>query len=508
MKKFIFSSIMLCLTFQLSMAAEKPFVKKRNDSQTTKHVEARKKQLMPVLQLAAANQRISNVTPDSVTLYEYNNGNWDLAFTAKLTYHTSGAISGLLLYLPPPLSLPIGNYVITYNAAGKLTSLQQNIFLPTPSVEFKIEQRYDANQNLVSVRYFENMNGSLVLSSGDSATYTYSGGALVGVETSYYDDFLSSWQKSSRYTNMQFNAQSHVTGVRMQFWDDFSNQWSTEILQYSGVEWGLGFPGLNYLTGIEEIKASDLFAIQIVPDYLPVTSPTAYMEVAVIGTVLDTLSRASSTITSGRVSRITTETYTSGSWLQDYRSNYTYDANNRIVMVVEQGYNGLTWEDDYKYEWTFNAQNSLTKQEEWFNNGTSLQIGYGQAYEYLYMANNFPFQIIDKYYDSFLMSYVNSEKRVYNFGSFNTGVAELKASSLEVYPNPVQDVLKVRFKSETTGMATLKVLNVQGQAVYMQEIAVFDGENTTQIPFQEMTAGIYLLKVETAGKSQVIRIVK
>ncbi len=507
MKNFFLTLFTGFIALGTAQAADLPFKKFQGKSKVQEQLKAQSKGIFPFLQLSS-NQRVSSITPDSVTMYEHDGLDWSIMFTGKITYNSNAQPIRMQLYLAPPLSVPIAEFVVTYNGSGKLTSMQQNVLFPVPSVEFKIEQRFDANQNITSITYFENDGGTLQISSGDSVVYTYSGSTITAVERSYFDGSMgSAWVKSDRMSGMSFNSNNEVTAITFQSWDQMSNAWSTEMLKYANLQWALGYMGFDALIGLETISFEDLFAILPTPQNTYVLmAPTQYIEWVVSGSVVDTLSRSSAVMTGGRVSQVLAEEYLMGNWTPDYRSNFTYNSANAIEMVTEQRYNGQIWEDSYRYEWGFNAQNNLTKEEEWYHNGTNLELGYGQKYQYLYSTNNIPFQVISEYWNG--MSYELSEKSVYNFGSFSTATTELAHAGLSVYPNPVKDNLNVKINANQGGKMLVNVVGITGQAVFAQAFELNAGTNQVQIGTEQWPSGIYLVKIESASGLDVIRVVK
>ncbi|WP_291721370.1 T9SS type A sorting domain-containing protein, partial [Bernardetia sp.] len=69
---------------------------------------------------------------------------------------------------------------------------------------------------------------------------------------------------------------------------------------------------------------------------------------------------------------------------------------------------------------------------------------------------------------------------------------------LLVYPNPIQDVVKVKSKDK---ILAIDILNVQGQVVSSVQ-------NSNTIKLNNVAKGMYLLKVTTDKGIQTKRIVK
>ena len=87
---------------------------------------------------------------------------------------------------------------------------------------------------------------------------------------------------------------------------------------------------------------------------------------------------------------------------------------------------------------------------------------------------------IDDSYDPFILSTIE---------------ATLSDSEIKLYPNPVKDVLKIRF-ANTTNKATIVIYNVVGQSVY-QTVLNNMIDNEASINMSRMSSGLYLIKITT-----------
>jgi len=84
-------------------------------------------------------------------------------------------------------------------------------------------------------------------------------------------------------------------------------------------------------------------------------------------------------------------------------------------------------------------------------------------------------------------------------------ISEIERISISVYPNPAASQLTLQYSPpKTTGLAT--VYNVLGEAV--QQLTLPPGTTRQQVNITHLPAGLYLIKVETDGKSGVKRFVK
>ena len=75
-------------------------------------------------------------------------------------------------------------------------------------------------------------------------------------------------------------------------------------------------------------------------------------------------------------------------------------------------------------------------------------------------------------------------------------------SNLEVFPNPSRDIFNVTFVSEEKQFLQIKILNIIGEQIYLEEREEFIGEYTKRVNLGNYGKGVYFLEVET--KSGVI----
>ena len=85
------------------------------------------------------------------------------------------------------------------------------------------------------------------------------------------------------------------------------------------------------------------------------------------------------------------------------------------------------------------------------------------------------------------------------------GVEANEASSLEVYPNPVADVLTIANLS-IDGDATITLLNIQGKVVYTKTISNVNGNY--ELDLSKFENGIYVIEVTSELDTQKVRVVK
>ena len=70
-------------------------------------------------------------------------------------------------------------------------------------------------------------------------------------------------------------------------------------------------------------------------------------------------------------------------------------------------------------------------------------------------------------------------------------------ANLEVYPNPSKDVFNITFTSETVQNLKLRVLNIVGEEIILEDLQQFVGEYTKSIDLATYTKGVYFLEITT-----------
>ena len=70
-------------------------------------------------------------------------------------------------------------------------------------------------------------------------------------------------------------------------------------------------------------------------------------------------------------------------------------------------------------------------------------------------------------------------------------------ANLDVYPNPSRDVFNISFTSETVQNLKLRVLNVVGEEIILEDLQQFVGEYTKSIDLATYTKGVYFLEITT-----------
>jgi hypothetical protein len=78
---------------------------------------------------------------------------------------------------------------------------------------------------------------------------------------------------------------------------------------------------------------------------------------------------------------------------------------------------------------------------------------------------------------------------------------------MKLMPNPNNGEFNVLFNAPELGDATLQVNNLLGQNVYTQNLGQVSGEVQQAVNFNQLPAGVYLMKITYKGKPYVQKFV-
>lgn len=81
------------------------------------------------------------------------------------------------------------------------------------------------------------------------------------------------------------------------------------------------------------------------------------------------------------------------------------------------------------------------------------------------------------------------------------GINEIQdeISAFSLYPNPADEELNVRFDSNISNRATIKIADVTGKSIQNVIVNASSGTNIVSINTKSLTAGIYLMRIEMNG---------
>jgi hypothetical protein len=73
--------------------------------------------------------------------------------------------------------------------------------------------------------------------------------------------------------------------------------------------------------------------------------------------------------------------------------------------------------------------------------------------------------------------------------------ASAKENDIKIYPNPVEETIRISFKNPTTGKLQLRIINMAGQLVYRQDITTSGRDELLELRMP-LNKGIYWLEIK------------
>ena len=70
-------------------------------------------------------------------------------------------------------------------------------------------------------------------------------------------------------------------------------------------------------------------------------------------------------------------------------------------------------------------------------------------------------------------------------------------NNLEIYPNPIRDVFNVSFISDSKQSIEIRVVNLIGEVIFIENLEDFEGKYTHSFNLEEYSKGVYLLELDT-----------
>jgi hypothetical protein len=87
-------------------------------------------------------------------------------------------------------------------------------------------------------------------------------------------------------------------------------------------------------------------------------------------------------------------------------------------------------------------------------------------------------------------------------------VAENDASDLQLWPNPVAELLNISLGNELIGETRVSITDMHGRLLRTMDRRIMNSAGTITIPVGDLSQGVYMIKIENNGSSTVQRFVK
>ncbi|MGB1211334.1 MAG: T9SS type A sorting domain-containing protein, partial [Lacinutrix venerupis] len=188
-------------------------------------------------------------------------------------------------------------------------------------------------------------------------------------------------------------------------------------------------------------------------------------------------------------------------WIDSSKITYVYNSNNVVVSKISQNWNGNQWVNNNIEVYSYDSNGFLIEllQSNW-NLNTEV---YDETQRKLYTNNSDGNQIIVVDQTNVLGTWTNTTRDRRTYPNCQTLNAEdVVFSSLEVYPNPVQNQLIIEIEGNTAGVLT--ICDVNGRKIFTQNIL----NRINKVDVSTLKTGMYLLQITKDNKTSTKKIIK
>jgi hypothetical protein len=91
-----------------------------------------------------------------------------------------------------------------------------------------------------------------------------------------------------------------------------------------------------------------------------------------------------------------------------------------------------------------------------------------------------------------------SDTAFYEVTNIGTAIGEANISDLSLYPNPTKGIVNIVFSSNLSQNLSVRIVNVIGENVFIDDLNQFVGEYSKQIDLSNNAKGIYFLEIEAS----------
>ncbi len=87
-------------------------------------------------------------------------------------------------------------------------------------------------------------------------------------------------------------------------------------------------------------------------------------------------------------------------------------------------------------------------------------------------------------------------------------VKNTNSVGIELFPNPVNDVLQVQLASDKKEIATVTITDATGKNIYSKQTTLNEGNNAMSIPVWQLSKGLYHISISTDSNRQTSQFIK
>lgn len=437
----------------------------------------------------------------------------------------------------------LGKRVFPENLSSKSSSIKQkldsvvdhnlNATISQWIKSSKDEYKYDASGKWTTGIYY-NWNSTTsqwVNSSKDEFTYNANGKWATDIN-SEWNTTTSQWVNNLK-NEYSYNGSGYSTQILISDWDVSTNQW------VNNSKYEFTYNGNGYLTQVlvsEWDIATSQWVASIRYDYT-YDANNNYTLILIYSWDKDTSQwenamkheftyDASSKLTMTLVSIWMDE------WIPYTKDEYTYDANSRLATDIHSilSYTSfplqlvLDSKDEYSYDangnitqdlvskwdasisqWVYYSKDINTYDLSYSFSDLIFPSGYSMiAFAYLISISdvyNKPLDDIEYLWNKTITDWDNNIKTIYYYSELNgSGVNDLKADKLIIYPNPVSEGFRLNNSEKNVQVS---IYDLSGSLLFIKQIS--DDE---YINVSTLSQGLYMVRVTTEKGSATRKFVK
>jgi hypothetical protein len=389
------------------------------------------------------------------------------------------------------------NEVLEESTANSVWSMEnKSVYIYHPSYPSKIDT--------LKGFAFNSDTGEWELSWRDDFTYDSTGHFLTQII--WYDNWTSEMPVSK--ISLQYNYQQRLTMITEENYDDMTLEWSLSSWQkiiynagslnslvgysVSGAEGPAHWDRTIYTNDgqgrpiLETFQASEDSVIWVNRERIQTTYHTHDTSTGndfVEGMahlyensywLIDSFFASIAIVT-----QTTSQTYDNG-WLNNYRNNYSYNTQDKLIEQIDMNWNDI-WVNDYQMTVSYypngNVQLALSS---WWNGA----------------------------------SWTNSYRKIFTWGQFtandDNSIPAVNVLNCTASPNPFRQDVSILVSSKSAQPVKLAVYNPKGQLIKTISARTNSAVNWngTDLANQTVACGVYYIKAEVSGCSKTTKVLK
>jgi len=90
----------------------------------------------------------------------------------------------------------------------------------------------------------------------------------------------------------------------------------------------------------------------------------------------------------------------------------------------------------------------------------------------------------------------------------STKIFEINYNTLNIFPNPADDFIDLKFSNEIKNINNINILDVSGKIVDIIELDFCNNNNSLKKDISRLSEGIYYISINSDSKTEIFRFIK